>query len=90
VTLIFVLERRCECSISNGLPVLGETEKMKEITFSRSAANSMTGSNWLRVPVDLVDKLDKLAEKKGIIARGKWAVYARTVLTEHINKEGSE
>ena len=50
----------------------------------------MTGSNWLRVPVDLADKLDKLAEKKGIIARGKWAVYARTVLTEHINKEGSE
>ena len=50
----------------------------------------MTNSNWLRVPVDIADELDKLAEKKGIIARGKWAVYARTVLTEHINKEGSE
>jgi hypothetical protein len=50
----------------------------------------MNGSNWLRVPVDLADKLDAIAEKKGIIARGKWAVYARTVLTEHINKEAGE
>jgi len=62
VTLIFVLERRCECSISNGLPVLGETEKMKEITFSRSAANSMTdcvictGSMTLEEVVDASDK----------------------------------
>ena len=48
---------------------------------------SMTNSNWLRVPVELANKLDEIAERKGIIARGKWAVYARTVLTEHITKE---
>jgi len=49
----------------------------------------MTNSNWLRVPVELANKLDEIAERKGIIARGKWAVYARTVLTEHITKEES-
>ena len=49
----------------------------------------MTDSNWLRVPVDLADKLDKLAEKKGITARGKGAVYARMVLIAHYAEEGS-
>ena len=49
----------------------------------------MTDSNWLRVPVDLADKLDKLAEKKGITARGKWAVYARMVLVSHLDEVGA-
>jgi len=46
----------------------------------------MNGSNWLRVPVDLADKLDAIAEKKGITARGKWAVYARMILTAEVEK----
>lgn len=43
---------------------------------------------WMRVPRDLANKLDKIAEKKGITARGKWAVYARMVLMAEV--EGGE
>ena len=43
---------------------------------------------WLRVPRDLADKFDKIAEKKGITARGKWAVYARMVLIAHLAESG--
>lgn len=34
----------------------------------------------MRVPRELANKLDEIAEKKGIKARGKWAVYAPMVL----------
>jgi len=44
---------------------------------------------WMRVPRELADKLDKLAEKKGITARGKWAVYARMVLVSHLDEVGA-
>lgn len=43
---------------------------------------------WMRVPRELADKLDHLAEKKGITARGRWAVYARMVLMAKV--EGAE
>jgi len=39
---------------------------------------------WLRVPRDLADKYNKVAKKKGITARGRWAVYARMVLIAHL------
>lgn len=42
---------------------------------------------WMRVPRELANKLDEIAEKKGIKARGKWAVYARMVLLASV--EGS-
>jgi len=42
---------------------------------------------WLRVPRELADELNKIAMKKGITARGRWAVYARMVLVSHV--EGS-
>jgi hypothetical protein len=51
---------------------------------------------WMRVPRDLAVDLHKIAEKKGITARGKWAVYARMVLIAHLQdvnyygKEASE
>ncbi len=40
--------------------------------------------NWLRVPVELADKLHKMADERGVKARGAWAVYARMVLYEHV------
>ena len=43
---------------------------------------------WMRVPRELADDLDKIAEKKGITARGKWAVYARMVLVSHLQEGG--
>ena len=43
---------------------------------------------WMRVPRGLADSLDKIAEKKGITARGKWAVYARMVLIAHLAESG--
>jgi len=49
----------------------------------------MTNQVWLRVPRELADKLDAIAEKKGITARGKWAVYARMVLTAHLDEVGA-
>ena len=47
----------------------------------------MTNQVWLRVPRELADELNKIAMKKGITARGRWAVYARMVLVSHV--EGS-
>ena len=44
---------------------------------------------WLRVPRELADKLDTIAKKKGITARGRWAVYARMVLTAHLDEVGA-
>ena len=44
---------------------------------------------WMRVPRELADDLDKIAEKKGITARGKWAVYARMVLVAHLQEGGA-
>ena len=43
---------------------------------------------WMRVPRELADDLDKIAIKKGITARGKWAVYARMVLKAHLQEGG--
>ena len=43
---------------------------------------------WMRVPRELADDLDKIAKKKGITARGKWAVYARMVLVSHLAESG--
>jgi len=43
---------------------------------------------WMRVPRELANEFDKLAEKKGITARGRWAVYARMVLTAHLQDVG--
>ena len=39
---------------------------------------------WMRVERELADDLDKIAKKKGITARGRWAVYARMVLIAHL------
>jgi len=50
----------------------------------------MNDQVWMRVPREDAEKLDAIAKKKGIKARGKWAVYARMVLTEHLAKEGVE
>jgi len=49
----------------------------------------MTDQVWLRVPRELADKLDTIAKKKGITARGRWAVYARMVLIAHYAEERS-
>ena len=42
--------------------------------------SSMKDPVWMRVPRELADRLDVIAKKKGITARGRWAVYARMVL----------
>ena len=49
----------------------------------------MTNQVWLRVPRELADELNKIAMKKGITARGRWAVYARMVLTAHLDEVGA-
>ena len=41
---------------------------------------------WMRVPRGLADDLDEIAKKKGITARGRWAVYARMVLVAHLQE----
>lgn len=41
---------------------------------------------WMRVPRELADQLDTIAEKKGITARGKWAVYARMILMAKVEE----
>ena len=41
---------------------------------------------WLRVPRELADKLEVIADRKGITARGRWAVYARMVLIAHLQE----
>ena len=51
--------------------------------------NNMKDPVWMRVPRELANKLDEIAEKKGITARGKWAVYARMVLIAHFVEEGA-
>ena len=43
---------------------------------------------WMRVERELADKFDEIAEKKGITARGRWAVYARMVLMAHLQEGG--
>ena len=43
---------------------------------------------WMRVERELADKFDEIAKKKGITARGKWAVYARMVLVAHLAELG--
>ena len=43
---------------------------------------------WMRVERELADKFDEIAEKKGITARGRWAVYARMVLVAHLQEVG--
>ena len=41
---------------------------------------------WMRVPRALADKLDVIAKREGVIARGRWAVYARMVLIAHLQE----
>ena len=43
---------------------------------------------WLRVPRNIADELNEIAKKKGITARGRWAVYARMVLKAHLAELG--
>ena len=49
---------------------------------------TMNDPVWLRVPRELAEELDEIAKKKGITARGKWAVYARMVLIAHLAESG--
>ena len=44
---------------------------------------------WMRVPRELADKLDEIAKREGVIARGRWAVYARMVLIAHLQEGGA-
>ena len=44
---------------------------------------------WMRVPRALADKLDVIAKREGVIARGRWAVYARMVLIAHLAESGA-
>jgi len=49
---------------------------------------TMNDPVWMRVPRELADKFDEIAKKKGITARGRWAVYARMVLIAHLAEAG--
>ena len=42
---------------------------------------------WMRVERELADDLDKIAKSLGITARGRWAVYARMVLSAHLKED---
>ncbi len=41
---------------------------------------------WMRVPKELATMLDEIARKKGVTARGRWAVYARMILMAEVEK----
>jgi len=45
------------------------------------------GDAQMRVPGDIAKKLDKVAEKKGISGRGRWAIFARMILAEAVAQE---
>lgn len=60
------------------------------LLYSLCTHKYMTDMVWMRVPRELADNLDKIAKKKGITARGRWAVYARMVLIAHLQEDKTE